>query len=290
MLYPAGLNLEDLSIVLPNTVDNVFWALLRCFEAHQHHFGEAFQVTWHHLITNGSTDLSERYHQIKLVVSKETWNYTHLWGLLMLWMHGLRIEYSPEINEARSSNRCVEMLSTDGFDVLEDSLESYVGDLTAYDCRYGVLDSVNHRKKKRRIGPIFGMSRERVWNKSPGQSQHGYLLASLRYPLATQCALDIVSGLTDAIARQVRQLPLDGIQLRPTILAELADDISIAIRRSGLVNRKKDAMMLVYPAFLHEGLLPRIKQSGYVRNTSNEPSSLEYSSYTAASTDSEEST
>ncbi|CAE7211465.1 hypothetical protein HRS9139_09262 [Pyrenophora teres f. teres] len=130
-------------------------------------------------------------------------------------------------------------------------------------CIYGFKRHYNHDIA------IFGMSQERKWKESYRGPQPVCLLALFRYPVHVQCALDIISGCIDAIVKQILQLSLEGKRLTITEIVDLAEDLSELILKHGPVALKSEAMMLVYPTFLREGLLPPVPPERGGQSTSD---------------------
>ncbi|CAA9966042.1 Herpes BLLF1 multi-domain protein [Pyrenophora teres f. maculata] len=200
-------------------------------------------------------------------------------ALLTLWIYGFKRHYNHDIGKYPYFLRCVELLPLRDAENLKESLEAYIGDLTAFNCRYRDMcvrredftTPIWTSSEGTELGclAIFGMSQERKWKESYRGPQPVCLLALFRYPVHVQCALDIISGCIDAIVKQILQLSLEGKRLTITEIVDLAEDLSELILKHGPVALKSEAMMLVYPTFLREGLLPPVPPERGGQSTSD---------------------
>ncbi|EFQ90151.1 hypothetical protein PTT_13321 [Pyrenophora teres f. teres 0-1] len=82
-------------------------------------------------------------------------------------------------------------------------------------------------------------------------------------------AIPITSTDLDWIALKILQLSLEGKRLTITEIVDLAEDLSELILKHGPVALKSEAMMLVYPTFLREGLLPPVPPERGGQSTSD---------------------
>jgi len=263
---------------LMRTMDTMFGKLNRRYQPNEGRY-EGREIIWQHLIMTWAGPTRPPYSRLRLSLAGVTGvsirrddNEFGLAPLLTLWAYTIREQYRIDLDVSRPVIRCLEVLSEKDARSLKDSLQSYIGDISQYDCTYKPLYGPEKHLYKNNVRlPVFGMSRERVWYKVRDESHYGCLLASFAYPLLTQCALDILSGFVDALVQHVQEIhnsPLYNQSDIPVDYLNFAEKACNMIFKGGLVCRIEDAMMLVYPTFLRKRLIPPVHPGGGVYNAS----------------------
>ncbi|KAG9380267.1 hypothetical protein A1F94_009162 [Pyrenophora tritici-repentis] len=252
-ILPIGSDYGGLSLSLYTTTAELYDEFLRWNPWVQ---VEPPRLTWLHLMQDSSHAGSQSFFMLRLFqyTSEDYDAYAtrtaakRLHALLTLWTYGFNPYYSLDARNSTSFLRCVELLPLRDVETLKESLRLYI-------CS-PMTDGIGHQDTSIKTipisagqgyedgSPIFGMSRERVWQKEPTRSNDALLVSSFPYSLQIQCALDIISGCVDAIVKQILKLSLEGNPPTIAVVVALAKNLSWIVWKRGPVDREEEAMML----------------------------------------------